>query len=173
MFTPHPQDQPIYGGIPMQGYQQMHSHYYPAPHWQHTPPQYAPQAHYAHAPQGRVMTPRASPPLMLATPKIVVDQHPSMMHHLDMGFMIERNSPTPPTPSLSACPSTVSSPPASNYHTPVHGGYFGFNLPIEPQKDDLNVPFADLEWASQDGSNRESAFAIPKENEFEIEIIVY
>jgi hypothetical protein len=159
MFTPHPQDQPIYGALPMHGYQQVPSHYYPAPHWQHTPPQYAPQAHYAHPHQGRVMTPRASPPLMLATPKIVVDQHPSMMHHLDTGFMIERNSPTPPTPSLSACPSTVSSPPASNYHTPVHGGYFGFNLPIEAQKDDLHIPFADLEWASQDGSNRELSLA--------------
>jgi hypothetical protein len=157
MFTPHPQDQPIYGGLPMQSYPPVHGHYYSAPPtWQH-PPQYAQHVHYAHAHPGHIMTPRASPPLMMATPKIVVDQHPSMMHHLDTSFLIERNSPTPPTPSLSACPSTVSSPPASNYQTPVHGGYFGFNLPIEVQKDDLQTPLADLEWASQDGSNRKSA----------------
>lgn len=78
------------------------------------------------------MSQTASPPLTLTMPmpKIMIDQKGQMEHLMD-----HRHS-SPPTPSLSACPSTASSPPASSINvTPVHApGYF--NLPLESSKEE-------------------------------------
>jgi hypothetical protein len=92
-----------------------------------------------------MMTQTASPPLTLtmSMPKI-------QMEH----FMDHRLS-SPPTPSLSACPSTASSPPASSVNvTPVHmGGYF--HLPLESSKEEpaLNgLPLME-EWTEATGEH--------------------
>ena len=127
VFTPMPQEQPVYT-------QQMMA--YPPPHY--TAPQYWQQPahmHRGHFTPQRVLTPNGSPPLTLSVPahKAMVDFHGRMDH------MRYFSSPSPPTPCLSACPSTVSSPPASSVHpTPTHArGYF--NIPIEHSKEDLQV----------------------------------
>ena len=137
VFTPMPSEQPAFNamvGFPPQ---------YMAPqYWQAPPPHFA-RAHFM--PQ-QVMTPRASPPLTLAMPmampKIILDHNGQMEH----GRYLESRHSSPPTPCLSACPSTASSPPASSVNqTPVHGaGYF--NLPIEAIKEEMSVPFLD-EWS--------------------------
>ena len=118
VFTPMPQDQQsMYGHM---GYPQ---HGYPAPqYWQQ--PHY-PQPHH-YMPQ-RMMSQSASPPLTLTMPM----QRAQMEHLMDQ---------RPPTPCLSACPSTASSPPASSVHhqTPVGPGYF--HLPIEHSKEEV-IPF--------------------------------
>lgn len=126
VFTPMPAEQPMYG--PMMAYPPAH---YTAPqYWQ--PPQ---PMHRGHFTPHRVMTPNGSPPLTLSVPapQIVVDQN----GHMDHGKFF--HSASPPTPCLSACPSTVSSPPASSIQrTPTHvHGYF--HLPIEHNKEDLQV----------------------------------
>lgn len=90
-------------------------------------------------PQPRVMSQTASPPLTLTMP-----MHKGQMEHL----MDQR----PPTPCLSACPSTASSPPASSVHhqTPVHAGYF--QLPIEHSKE-IHTPMLPSmdEWTESTG----------------------
>lgn len=125
VFTPMPQEQPIY--------QQMA---YPPAHY--TAPQYwqpPPQMHRGHFTPQRVLTPNGSPPLTLSMPahKMMMDHSGHMDHYRYF------SSPSPPTPCLSACPSTVSSPPASSVHpTPTHArGYF--NIPIEHTKEDLQA----------------------------------
>lgn len=123
VFTPMPAEQPVYG--PMMGYPQ---HFAPQ-YWQPAP-QHMVRAHFTHG----AMTPGGSPPLTLAMPmpKIIVDSNGQLEH----GHYL--HSPTPPTPCLSACPSAVSSPPASAIQqTPTHHGYF--NLPIETSKEDVQV----------------------------------
>lgn len=140
VFTPMPSEQPVFS--PMAGYPQQQ---YMAPQYWQGPPHFA-RAHYV--PQ-QVMTPRASPPLTLAMPmpKIVLDRNGQMEH----GHYLESRHSSPPTPCLSACPSTASSPPASSINqTPVHGaGYF--NLPIESSKEEMQpVQFLD-EWQSETG----------------------
>jgi len=106
-------------GYPQQGY--------PAPqYWQQ--PHYAQPQHYM--PQ-RVMSQTASPPLTLTMPM----QKGQMEHLMDQ---------RPPTPCLSACPSTASSPPASSVQqTPIGAGYF--HLPIEHSKDEIlsSMPIMD------------------------------
>jgi hypothetical protein len=99
---------------------------YPGPqYWQS---QY-PQTPYNMAP--RLMSQSASPPLTLTVPM----QKGHMEHLMDQ---------RPPTPCLSACPSTASSPPASSVHqTPVGPGFF--SLPIEFSKDEFvpSMPMMD------------------------------
>ena len=127
VFTPMPQEQqPVYGH-PM-AYPSGH---YTAPqYWQPPPPM---QPGYF-TPQ-RDMTSHGTPPLTLSVPapKVMMD------HNGQMDHVRYFNSPSPPTPCLSACPSTASSPPASSAHqTPIHShGYF--HLPIEHSKEDLQV----------------------------------
>lgn len=127
VFTPMPAEQPVYQ-------QQMLA--YPPAHY--TAPQYwqPPQMHRGHFTPQRVLTPNGSPPLTLSmpAPKLMID-HAAHMDHLRYF-----SSPSPPTPCLSACPSTASSPPASSIHqTPTHGHHGYFNLPIENFKEDLQV----------------------------------
>lgn len=137
VFTPMPaEQQPVYGQ--MMAYPQAH---YTAPQYWQPQPQ-----HVQHFTPQRVMTPNGSPPLTLSVPapKIMMD------HNGHMDHVRYFNSPSPPTPSLSACPSTVSSPPASSMHaTPTHHGYF--NLPIEHSKEDLQVQSFSLQdsWEEQ------------------------
>ena len=140
VFTPMPTEQPTYS--PMAGYPHHQQQYMLHQYWQ-APPHFArghPHAHYV--PQQQVMTPRASPPLTLAMPmpQIILDHNGQMEH----GHFLESRHSSPPTPCLSACPSTASSPPASSVHqTPVHGaGYF--TLPIEAVKEEIT--FVD-EWS--------------------------
>lgn len=127
VFTPMPQEQPVYG-------QQMS---YPAAHY--TAPQYwqpPPVQQPGYFTPQRVMLPSGSPPLSLSVPapKTMVDHQGHQMDHLRYF-----NSPSPPTPGLSACPSTASSPPASSAHaTPTHSHSY-FNLPIEHSKEDLQA----------------------------------
>lgn len=145
MFTPPPQDQQSAYGPATTGYPHPQGHCYP-PHMWHHPAPYPPRVPFIHP---QVMTPSASPPPMASAPKIVVEQLPPSLGPLDTKFIVEsRHSPSPPTPSLSACPSTVSSPPASSiYQTPVNGaGYF--NFAIEPSKDESNMmAFLEQEWS--------------------------
>lgn len=134
VFTPMPAEQPIYGQMvaypPQVGPQ----------YWQPVP-QHMMRAHFTAHGQ---MTPGGSPPLTLAVPmpKIIVDQNGQLEH----GHFLQ--SPTPPTPCLSVCPSTVSSPPASAIQqTPTHHGYF--NLPLESSKEDVqahSIPLLD-DWS--------------------------
>jgi len=141
VFTPMPTEQPVYSS-PMTPYPMVH---YPAPpqYWP-APPHFV-RGHYM---TPRVMTPTASPPLTLAMPmpKIVIDRNGQLEH----GHYLESShSPSPPTPCLSACPSTASSPPASSvYQTPVHGhGYF--SIPAETYKQEVHsqtIPLMD-EWS--------------------------
>jgi hypothetical protein len=135
VFTPMPTEQPVYS--PMPGYPP--HPYQPPQYWHH--PHHYPQ-HFV--PQ-RVMSQTASPPLTLTMPM------PKMQAHMEH-FMDHRLS-SPPTPSLSACPSTASSPPASSINqTPVHApGYF--NLPLESSKEEMpGLPFMD-EWTESTGEN--------------------
>lgn len=145
VFTPMPTEQPTYSL--MAGYPHPHHPHqqYMAPQYWQAPPQFA-RVHYM--PQ-QMMTPKASPPLTLAMPqpKIILDSNGQMEH----GRFLESRHSSPPTPCLSACPSTASSPPASSVHqTPVHGaGYF--NLPIEASKEEMqSVSFLD-DWAESGG----------------------
>jgi hypothetical protein len=140
VFTPMPSEQPVYS--PMAGY----SHPpYPAPQYWH-PPQFHhphPQGHFV--PQ-RVMS-QQSPPLTLTMPmpKIMIDQR----GHMDQ--WVDHRQSTPPTPSLSACPSSASSPPASSINaTPVTAGYF--SLPLESSKEEptLTLPLME-DWTEHTG----------------------
>jgi hypothetical protein len=148
VFTPMPtEQQPVYS--PMAGYHPQQAYMvHPHPYWQHAPQHFVrghPHAHYV--PQ-QVMTPRASPPLTLAVPmpKIILDSNGQLEH----GHFLESRHSSPPTPCLSACPSTASSPPPSSVNqTPVHGaGYF--NLPIQASKDEFQ-PLAMLDEWSENG----------------------
>jgi len=139
MYTPPPQDYQHGMPVQMHGYAQVQAPCYPQQMWQH-PAMYNPRG--GHFANHRVMTPVASPPPMGVAPRIIVEPQ------LDTSFIVEsRHSPSPPTPSLSACPSTVSSPPASSvYQTPVCGGGY-FSFAIDP-KDDSNVmSFLEHEWS--------------------------
>lgn len=81
------------------------------------------------------MTPNGSPPLTLSVPapKVMID------HRGHMDHVRYFNTPSPPTPCLSACPSTASSPPATSAQpTPTHSHSY-FNLPIEHSKEDLQA----------------------------------
>ncbi|KAK5943594.1 hypothetical protein PMZ80_004602 [Knufia obscura] len=129
VFTPMPQEQPVYHGQPMP---YPPAHYTAPQYWQPPPPQQ--QMHRGYFTPQRVMTPNGSPPLTLSVPapKVMMDLNGHMDH------VRYFNSPSPPTPCLSACPSTASSPPASSVQpTPTHHGYF--NLPIKHIKEDLQV----------------------------------
>lgn len=145
MFTPPPQDQQSGYSTMAHGYAQAQGPCYPPQMWHH-PVAYPPRVPFVHP---QVMTPTASPPPTASAPKIVVDHMPPTLGPLNTKFIVEsRHSPSPPTPSLSACPSTVSSPPASSmYQTPITGaGYF--NLAIEPSKDESNMmSFLEQEWS--------------------------
>lgn len=125
-FTPLPQEQPIYPGQ-MMAFPPAH---YTAPQYWQQPPM--PHGHFI--PQ-EVMTPNRSPTLTLSMPA----------PKLTMDHMRYLNSPTPPTPCLSVCPSTASSPPASTiYPTPTQAhGYF--TLPARRFKEDLPVQSFDFE----------------------------
>ncbi|KAL2427345.1 C2H2 finger domain transcription factor sebA [Exophiala dermatitidis] len=136
VFTPMPGEQPMFS--PMAAYPP-HHHYMAPQYWQ--PPPHFARAHFM---PHQVMTPQASPPLSLAMPmpKFVVDHNGPMEH----AHMHEGRHSSPPTPGLSVCPSTASSPPASSVHqTPVHGpGYF--HLPLEASKEEMQpMPFLD-DW---------------------------
>ncbi|OAL33853.1 hypothetical protein AYO20_06864 [Fonsecaea nubica] len=150
VFTPMPAEQPAYS--PMAGYphhlqhQHPHQQYMIHQYWQGPAPfaQGHPHAHYV--PQ-QVLTPRASPPLTLAMPMAMPKMMLDSNAHMEHGHFLESRHSSPPTPCLSACPSTASSPPASSVNqTPVHGaGYF--NLPIEASKEEMQpLTFLD-EWA--------------------------
>lgn len=138
VFTPMPSEQPVFS--PMAGYPQ---HYMAPQYWQTHPHMARAHAHFMPHPQ--LMTPRASPPLTLSMPmhKIILDSNGQMEH----GHFLESRHSSPPTPCLSACPSTASSPPASSVHqTPVHGpGYF--NLPLEASKEEMFAMPMMEEWA--------------------------
>ncbi|KAK5076279.1 hypothetical protein LTR64_006243 [Lithohypha guttulata] len=127
VFTPMPQEhqQPVY---------HQHMMAYPPAHY--TAPQYwqpPPQMQRGHFTPQRITTPHGSPPLTLSVPALKMMDYSGHMDHIRYF-----NSPSPPTPCLSACPSTASSPPASSFqHTPTHHGYF--NLPIKHTKEDLQV----------------------------------
>lgn len=127
VFTPLPAEQPVY-------HQQMMA--YPPAHY--TAPQYwqPPQMHRGHFTPQRVMTPNGSPPLTLSVPA-----HKMMMEYPGRMDQIRYfNSPSPPTPCLSACPSTASSPPASSVQpTPTHSHHGYFSIPIEHFKEDLQA----------------------------------
>ena len=140
VFTPMPTEQPVYS--PMIGYPQQ-QHYMVHPYWQ-APQHFArghPHAHYV--PQ-QVPTPGASPPLTLAMPMPRTISSNGQMEH---GHFLESRHSSPPTPCLSACPSTASSPPPSSVNqTPVHGaGYF--NLPIEATKEEMQPLTILDEWS--------------------------
>ena len=133
IFTPMPQEQQPMYHHPM-AYHQQQPVGYPAPqYWQ--PHHYAQPHHYM--PQ-RLMSQTASPPLTLTMPM----QKGPMEHLMDQ---------RPPTPCLSACPSTASSPPASSvhHHTPIHPGYF--TLPIDFTKDAQSPPMLPYEYSESSG----------------------
>lgn len=120
-FAPHPNDRQVYRA-PMPQYPAPYGMYYPqAQVWQQPP--FQPQVRYANHP---MMTPTASPPAVHLAPKIFVEQHSPALRQLETNFIVEsRHSPSPPTPSLSACPSTIGSPPSScTFQTPINGGFF-------------------------------------------------
>ena len=146
MYTPPPQEHHAGYGHPMLGYTQPHAHYYPQPQMYYHPTPYPPKVPFIHP---RVMTPTASPPPMIAAPRIVVDHLQPALGPLDTKFIVEsRHSPSPPTPSLSACPSTVSSPPASGtFQTPVNGGGY-FNFAVESNKEEVNMmSYIENQWS--------------------------
>lgn len=140
VFTPMPSEQPVYS--PMAGYPHPP---YSAPQYWHPPQYHHPHGHFV--PQ-RVMSQTASPPLTLTMPmpKIMIDQRGHMEQWVDHRLS------SPPTPSLSACPSTASSPPSSSVNvTPVHAaGYF--NLPLESSKEEptLTLPLMQ-DWSESTG----------------------
>ena len=135
VFTPMPTEQPVFS--PMAGYPHPHTPYHHAPQYWH-PPQYHPHGQYM--PQ-RAMTQTPNPPLTLTMP----------MPRYQMEHLMDHRLSSPPTPSLSACPSTASSPPASVNVTPVHApGYF--HLPLESSKEEptLTIPLME-EWTESHG----------------------
>ena len=139
VFTPMPTEQPVYS--PMVAYPH---HAYAHPQYWHQP-HYQPQPHFVPRPMHQTQ----SPPLTLTMPmpRIVVDQRGQMDH------LVQYRHSSPPTPSLSACPSTASSPPASTVHpTPTHGaGYF--TLPIEQSKDEMaTLPLME-DWTEAHGQH--------------------
>ncbi|EXJ79283.1 hypothetical protein A1O3_08785 [Capronia epimyces CBS 606.96] len=138
VFTPMPGEQPMFS--PVAAYPHHQQHYMAPQYWQ-APVHFA-RAHYM--PQ-QVMTPKASPPLALAMPmpKFMVE-HNSPMEH---GHFHESRHSSPPTPGLSVCPSTASSPLASSVHqTPVHGAGYFHQLPLEASKEEMApLPFLE-EW---------------------------
>ena len=145
VFTPMPTEQPTYS--PMASYPHPYPHTpYPAPQYWHPP-----HFHHGHFVQPRVMSQNASPPLTLSMPmpKIMIDHQTSQMEHF-----LEHRYSSPPTPSLSACPSTASSPPASSTNvTPVHAPeYFHNHLPLESSKEEatLTLPLME-EWSEAAG----------------------
>lgn len=144
VFTPMPSEQPVFS--PMAHYPQ---HFMAPQYWQ-GPPQFA-RGHFL---PHQVMTPKASPPLTLSMPmpKIVYDRNGQMEH----GHYLESRHSSPPTPCLSACPSTASSPPASSIsQTPIHHIHGYFTLPIEHSKEEMQaLPLLD-EWQMENG--RESS----------------
>ncbi|RMZ91680.1 hypothetical protein DV736_g1094, partial [Chaetothyriales sp. CBS 134916] len=134
VFTPMPTEQPLYSPLP--GYPPHPQ--YPPQFWHH-PQHYAP-----HFMPQRVMSQVPTPlTLTMPMPKMMVEQtgamEPLMDHRLS----------SPPTPSLSACPSTASSPPASTGNpTPIHHppGYFNLSLPLEASKEEMPMfPLTD-DW---------------------------
>lgn len=146
IFTPHPNDRQVIRA-PMPSYPPAYGMYYPAPQvWQQPP--FQPQAHYPGHP---MMTPTASPPAMHLAPKIFVEQHSPPLRQLETSFIVEsRHSPSPPTPSLSACPSTIGSPPSCAFQTPVNGAFF--TIPsleaLDGAKENAhNRHFVDAEWS--------------------------
>ncbi|OAP54970.1 hypothetical protein AYL99_10670 [Fonsecaea erecta] len=152
VFTPMPTEQPTYS--PMTGYPQQQQSAAP----QYLVQQYW-QGHAAHFPRGhphahyvpqQVLTPRASPPLTLAMPMAMPKMMLDSNGHMEHGHFLESRHSSPPTPCLSACPSTASSPPASSVNqTPVHSaGYF--NLPIEASKEEMQ-PLTYLDEWSESG----------------------
>lgn len=151
VFTPHPNDRQAIRA-PMPTYPPPYGMYYSAaPVWQQPP--FNPQAQYAgHA----MMTPTASPQSMHLAPKIFVEQHSPQLRQLETNFVVEsRHSPSPPTPSLSACPSTINSPPSScTFQTPINGGFF--TIPsleaLDGAKEHLhNSAFGDVDWSLSQG----------------------
>ena len=136
VFTPMPTEQPVIS--PMAGYPHSQTPYHYSPQYWH-PPHYHPHSQFM--PQ-RAMTQTASPPLTLTMP----------MPRYQMEHMMNHRQSSPPTPSLSACPSTASSPPASSFNvTPVHAdGYF--HLPLESSKEEptLTMPLME-EWTEACG----------------------
>jgi hypothetical protein len=149
VFTPHPHE-PQAGKATVPSYPPPYGVYYPQSQvWQHPP--FQPQGPYAgHG----MMTPTASPPAGYFTPKIYVDQHSAALRQLETNFIVEsRHSPTPPTPSLSACPSTISSPPSSGaFQTPVNGGFFPLESleALDGAKEHAQIGhFPDAEWTSE------------------------
>jgi hypothetical protein len=120
IFTPHPNDRQVCKA-PVPTYSPYGIYYPQTQVWQQPP--FQPQGPYAgHG----MMTPAASPPATYFPPKIYVEQHSPTLRQLETNFIVEsRHSPSPPTPSLSACTSTISSPPSSStFQTPVNGGFF-------------------------------------------------
>ena len=147
VFTPHPNDRQVCKA-PVPTYSPYGIYYPQSQVWQQPP--FQPQGPYAgHG----MMTPAASPPATYFLPKICVEQHSPTLRQLETNFIVEsRHSPSPPTPSLSACTSTISSPPSSSsFQTPVNGGFF--TIPsleaFEGAKDPGHIAqFADAEWNS-------------------------
>lgn len=149
VFTPQPNDRQACKA-PVPTYPPLYGMYYSQSQvWQQPP--FQPHAQYAgHG----MMTPAASPPATYFGSKIYVDQNSPALRQLETNFIVEsRNSPSPPTPSLSACPSTISSPPSSSaFQTPVNGGFFPIASleALEGGKDQTHMAhFTDAEWASE------------------------
>ncbi|EXJ96078.1 hypothetical protein A1O1_01204 [Capronia coronata CBS 617.96] len=135
VFTPMPGEQPMFS--PMAAYPPQH---YMAPQYWQAPAHFA-RAHFM--PQ-QVMTPKASPlTLAMPMPKFMVEHNGPMEH----GHYHGSRHSSPPTPGLSVCPSTASSPPASSVHqTPVHGAGYFHHLPLEVSKEEMQpLPFME-EW---------------------------
>jgi hypothetical protein len=149
VFTPQPNDRQACKA-PVPTYPPLYGMYYSQSQvWQQPP--FQPHAQYAgHG----MMTPTASPPATYFGSKIYVDQNSPALRQLETNFIVEsRNSPSPPTPSLSACPSTISSPPSSSaFQTPVNGGFFPITSleALEGAKDQSHMAhFTDAEWTSE------------------------
>lgn len=149
VFTPQPNDRQACKA-PVPTYPPQYGMYYSQSQvWQQPP--FQPHAQYAgHG----MMTPAASPPATYFGSKIYVDQNSPALRQLETNFIVEsRNSPSPPTPSLSACPSTISSPPSSSaFQTPVNGGFYPIASleALEGAKDQSHMAdFTDADWASE------------------------
>lgn len=158
VFTPQPNDRQACKA-PVPTYPPPYGMYYSQSQvWQQPP--FQPHAQYAgHG----MMTPTASPPATYFGSKIYVDQNSPALRQLETNFIVEsRNSPSPPTPSLSACPSTISSPPSSSaFQTPVNGGFYPIASleALEGAKDQTHMGhFTDTEWASDFTECKNSMF---------------
>ena len=147
VFAPHPNDRQA-GKATAPAYPPPYGMFYsPSQVWQHPPFQPGPYAGHG------MVTPTTSPPAGYFAPKIYLDQHTPALQQLETNFVVEsRHSPTPPTPSLSACPSTISSPPSSGaFQTPVGGGVFPLTSleALEGAKEPAQVgQFIDAEWTT-------------------------